>query len=395
MNSLAKTVLVGGVFLLGAGLLAAQPSAHAQSPKDKDALFRTVLRQQGDDGVHNYRIPALATTPKGTLIAVFDLRHDNAGDLPGHIDISAMRSTDNGQTWSRMQSILAFDSTEPGSQGNGVGDPAVLVDPKTGDILVAGLWSHGNRAWNGSGPGLTPDETGQLVLVRSKDDGLTWSKPINITQKIAGRDPKWRLLFQGPGRGIALTDGTLVFAAQYRDADGVAHSCFIYSSDGGWNWTVSAPAIPGRRPTSESQIVQLKDGSLLLSMRDESHSGLRAWAKYTWKKNLADGTWSAPWFEVPDPTCMASLIRHPEGLLLFSNPNSPRERKDLTIRTSADGGKTWSAGRLIDPRLCAYSCMTVLKDGRIGILYECGNQTSIDKLTFARFPLSWALNQGE
>lgn len=391
MNTFAKTALVGGLLFIGAGLLAGRLNADPAARSSKDALFQTVLRRQGEDGINTYRIPGLTTTPKGTLIAVFDLRHQNAGDLPGDIDIGAMRSTDEGRTWSRMQTVLDFDAADPGSQGNGVGDPAVLVDRKTGDILVAGLWSHGNHGWGGSGPGLTPDETGQLVLTRSKDDGLTWSKPINITQKIAGRDPKWRLFFQGPGRGITLQDGTLVFAAQFRAADGVPHSCFIYSADGGHNWAVSSPAIPAQPPTSESQIAQLKDGSLLLSMRDESHSGLRAWARYTWKGRLAHGTWSAPWSAVPDPTCMASLIRHPQGLLLFSNPNSPRERKALTIRTSADDGKTWSAGRLLDPRPCAYSCLTVLKDGRIGILYECGDHSSNETLTFAQFPLSWAL----
>ena len=358
----------------------------------KEDVFRTVIRQQGDDNVHTYRIPGLATTPKGTLIAVFDVRHKSAGDLPGDIDVGMMRSTDNGSTWSRMQTILDFDASQPDSQGNGVGDPAVLVDRKTGYILVAGLWSKGNHGWNGSGAGLAPEETGQLVLTRSTDDGRTWTKPINITQKIAGRDRKWRLCFQGPGKGIQLQDGKLVFAAQFRDPEGRAHSCFIYSSDGGDTWKISPPAIPTQPQTSEAQIVKLQDGGLLLTMRDESHSGKRAWARFDWKGDLSKGKWSEPWFTVPDPTCMASLIRHPKGLLLFSNPNSERERKALTIRTSNDGGKTWSAGRLLDLRPCAYSCMTVLRDGSIGILYECGDKSNIETLTFARFTLDWALN---
>lgn len=123
-------------------------------PEERRGL-RTVLRRQGDDKVHTYRIPGLATAPSGTLIAVFDIRHKNEGDLPGDIDIGMMRSTDNGKTWSKMQFILDFDNAEQDSRGNGVGDPAVLVDRRTGHILVAGLWSKGNRAWNGSGPGLS------------------------------------------------------------------------------------------------------------------------------------------------------------------------------------------------------------------------------------------------
>ncbi len=383
------------LLLCTGGLLGTDACIAADLPSKPEEVFRTVLRRQGDDSVHTYRIPGLATTAKGTLIAVFDVRHRSASDLPGDIDVGMMRSTDNGETWSKMRIILDFDQDEPNSRGNGVGDPAVLVDRKTGHILVVALWSHGNRAWNGSGPGIAPDETGQLVLTRSADDGLSWSQPTNLTQKITGRDPKWRLCFNGPGEGIQLRDGTLVFAAQFRDAEGTAHSCFIYSADGGDTWTISPAAIPTKPPTSESQIAELADGDLLLSMRDESRSGKRAWARFTWANDLSQGKWGAPWFAVTDPTCMASLVRHPKGPLLFSNPSSAKARVALTIRTSTDDGKTWSDGQLLDPRPCAYSCLTVLHDGSIGVLYECGDKSSIETLTFARFPWEWVQNLRE
>jgi sialidase-1 len=306
------------------------------------------------------------------LIAVFDLRNKGAGDLPSDIDVGVMRSADNGETWTPVQRILDFDSSEPGSQGNGVGDPAVLVDAKSGAIFVAALWSKGPRAWAGSGPGLTPAETGQLVLTKSTDDGVTWSKPISITPQV--KDPAWRLCFNGPGNGIQLRDGTLVFAAQFKGADDFPRSCFIASTDGGETWKISPRAIPGQPPTSEAQIAELADGSLLLSMRNEKHVGQRAWARWEWKGELFAGRWSEPWLAVTDPACMASLIRHPRGELLLSNPDSARDRIDMTIRSSSDGGMTWSYGNLLDPRPSAYSCMTVLKDGRVGILYEVGEK---------------------
>jgi sialidase-1 len=376
-------------FLICGGCAGALAQLAAADSLEQEGVFRTIVRRQGDDGVNTYRIPGLATTPQGTLIAVFDLRHKNAGDLPADIDVGAIRSTDGGKTWSKTQTILDFDNNEKDSHGNGVGDPAVLVDRRTGDVLVAALWSSGNRGWHGSGPGLTPQQTGQLVLTRSSDDGKTWSKPINITRKIAGRNPKWRLCFNGPGNGIQLRDGTLVFAAQFRDAGGTPHSCFISSSDGGKQWTISPPAIPAKPPTSEAQIAELNDGSLLLSMRDESRSGKRAWCRYAWQDDLSKGQWSEPWFTVSDPTCMASLVRYPDGPLIFSNPNSSSQRERLTIRTSTDDGRTWSDGRLLDPRPCAYSCLTVLKDGSVGVLYECGDKHYVETLTFARFPLEW------
>jgi sialidase-1 len=81
---------------------------------------------------------------------------------------------------------------------------------------------------------------------------------------------------------------------------------------------------------------------------------------------------------------MASLVRHPHGELIFSNPNSSSRRIALTLRTSTDQGRTWSAGRLLDHRDSMYSCLTILKDHRIGVLYETAGT-----LTFARFPLEW------
>jgi sialidase-1 len=88
---------------------------------------------------------------------------------------------------------------------------------------------------------------------------------------------------------------------------------------------------------------------------------------------------------------MASIIRHPSGKLLFSNPNNPSKRIGMTIRTSADDGKTWSAGKLLDPAFSMYSCLTILKDGRIGMLYESGDTAG---LVFVRFPLEWAVLPG-
>ena len=359
-------------------------AAQAEEP------FRTVLRRQGEDGVHTYRIPGLATTPRGTLIAVFDIRHKSSTDLPGDVDVGAMRSTDDGRTWSAMRRVMDFDAAEPGSRGNGVGDPAILVATNTGTVFVTALWSKGNRAWHNSGPGLTPDETGQLVIAKSTDDGVSWSKPVNITAQV--KRPEWRLCFQGPGNGIQLRDGTLVFPAQFKGSNNVPHSCFIASSDHGATWKISPPAIPGEPPTSESAIAELSDGSLLLSMRNESKSGRRAWARWQWKGNLWAGQWGKHWLALPDPTCMASLIRHPRGTLLFSNPNHARRRVGMTVRASTDDGRTWNEGMRLDARPSAYSCMTVLRDGRVGILYETGEKSGIETLAFARFPLEWVLD---
>jgi hypothetical protein len=85
---------------------------------------------------------------------------------------------------------------------------------------------------------------------------------------------------------------------------------------------------------------------------------------------------------------MASLIRHPHGELIFSNPADAQQRRKLTIRSSRDSGRTWSGGQLLDPGGAMYSCLTVLRDGRLGVLYE---SVDAEGLVFVRFPLDWVL----
>ena len=57
------------------------------------------LRRHFDDGVHTYRIPALATTTEGTLLCVYDMRRRRSKDLQEDIDIGLLRSIDGGVSW--------------------------------------------------------------------------------------------------------------------------------------------------------------------------------------------------------------------------------------------------------------------------------------------------------
>jgi sialidase-1 len=343
------------------------------------------LRKTGDDSVHTYRIPGLTTTDKGTLLAVYDIRYNNDRDLPANIDVGMSRSTDGGKTWDPMKNILDMGAPH---ENNGIGDPAILFDPVTKKIWVAALWSKGNRSIAGSEPGLSPDTTGQFVLVSSDDDGLTWSNPVSITSQV--KNQMWHLYFNGPGNGIAMQNGTLVFASQYWDESkkpGLPHSAIVYSDDHGRSWK---SGVGAKSNTTEAQVVETTPGTLMLNMRDNRGS---------FRSVATTGDMGQSWFEhvtsynaLPDPVCMASIIKAKvkvEGagkeVLFFSNVNSTTARTNMTIKASLDLGETWlSSNQLLldNRRLYGYSALTRIDDHTLGILYE-GNR----ELYFLRIPV--------
>ncbi len=276
---------------------------------------------------------------------------------------------------------------------DGIGDPAVLVDRERGTIWVAALWSHGDHAWRGPGKGLKPEESGQMILVKSEDDGKTWSEPINITSQV--KDPKWRFILQGPGKGIYLKDGTLVFPAQYRGEmgkpeKGKPYSTIVYSKDHGKTWKTGKGA---KVDTSEAQIVELADGSIMINCRDNRGGSRSVYTTSdlgeTWQEHSTNRS------ALPEPVCMASLIRVQKtkergALLFFSNPPQERGRHHMTIKVSNDEGKTWPKNwhTLVDERSTAYSCMTQVDDDHIGLLYEAPGE-----LYFVRYSIDELLGE--
>ncbi len=365
------------------------------------------LRSQGQDNCDTYRIPGLVTAGNGVLVAVYDVRYNNSKDLQENIDVGMSRSTNGGQSWEPMKIIM--DMGEWGGRHeklNGIGDPCILYDPTTNIIWVAALWMSGgsekDALWWTSKPGMKPEETGQFMLVKSTDNGLTWTEPINITSQI--KNPGWQLLLQGPGRGITMSDGTLVFPAQFKadvgskSLDGgqfTCHSTIVYSKDHGETWQIGTGAKPN---TTEAQVVELADGSLMLNMRDDlnrtdkSEKNGRAVAVTvdlgkTWINHKSSNS------ALQEPNCMASLISanmeingHLQQVLFFSNPNNNNERSNMTIKASLDGGLTWPnkyQTEIYSESGYGYSCMTMIDSKTIGIVYEGEKELYFQKIPVA------------
>ena len=379
-----------------ATVTAIETTAGRIVPRDETPQLRKrigiALRRHWDDGVHTYRIAALATTSKNTLLCVYDMRRRMGRDLQEDIDIGLLRSTDGGRNWGVQQVIMDMGTYGGLSQElNGCSDPGIIVDPETGEIFCFAVWTNGmagTHQWNkgGSAPGFEIGKSAQFMMVRSKDDGRTWTKPENMTR--VWKDPKWILYAPSPQQGIALTDGTLVVPTQGRDAIDRHFSNLLISRDHGKTWTVSPAAS---YDNTECQAVQLSDGSIMLNCRTESPTKFRTVAitrdlGQTWKPHSTNRK------GLIEPNCNGSTYRFdyredgkPKSVLLFANPYSQKGRTHHSIQVSFDEGNTWPQKyRLLldEGRGAGYPSLSRVDDKHIGIVYEgSGSHLVFEKIS--------------
>lgn len=341
-------------------------------------LHKDTILIFGLDKISAFRIPSLGITNKGTVLAVADGRVPNSNDLPNEIHCVMRRSTNNGKSWSKLTTLLAYPD------GEGTGDPSLLIDRETGKIWVFVNFAGAKVGQANSQPGYG-DNTIHTLAITSDDDGLTWSAPVDITQSV--KDPAWAVVISSPGHGIQLRDGTLVQTAYMRKAKStVFYSFFFYSKDHGRTWERSSPVGAN---TGENMLVELEDGSLMANMRSYRGRGCRA------ESVTADlgKTWSPvkDCGDLPDPVCEGTTLRLKNASLgndtypiLFSNCADSRNRVKLTLRLSGDDCKTWTYSRVLCEGNAGYSDAVLLADGTIGVFYEQGNL-----MVFAKVNTNW------
>ena len=339
------------------------------SPAAGAEPFETDLFIAGEDNIAHYRIPALTVTKSGALIAVCDGRVTRLDDAPNNIDMVMKRSTDGGRTWSSLKTIIDY----PGEEA--AGDPCIFTDRMTGAIWVFYDYAVPKE-------GLLRNRDLWLHAVRSDDEGETWSAPVNLSASLA--DPGWLYLAAAPGTAIQSRSGRLVvpvYSVRSKGDEYASHTA--YSDDHGKTWKLGGET---GKSQCEPQVAELADGTLIMNMRQTAGNKCRGVAK------SSDGgeTWTAVADDrtLIESECQASFIAH-KNMLLFSNPAHDSKRVDMTIRLSSDGGKTWPVSKLIHRGPTAYSCMAVLPDGSVGILYERGDRSPYEKITFARFDIDW------
>jgi len=335
-----------------------------------DLKFYEVFSKSQNSKVSCYRIPSIITTDKGTIIAAADERVSSCNDLKSNRDINIVirTSNDEGKSWSSINRLVDYPFGESAS------DPSMIFDKKTKQIYL--FYNYMN---------LEKDkDVYYLKYVTSLDNGITWSQPIDITDQIS--KPEWKndFKFITSGRGFQTKDGALLHCLV-----NLQNGTHVFgSNDHGKTWYIAeAPISLG----DESKIVELNDGSWLVNSR-VNNKGIR----YSHiSKNQGKSWTTRPEINLIDPGCNASLVKYDYGnyinsdLLLLSNINNQSTREEIVIRHSLNGGETWSEPRIIYAGSAAYSSMTVLNNGEIGLLFERDNYS---KNVFTKFSLHWLMN---
>jgi sialidase-1 len=369
----------------------------AALPAAEPLFEQTDVFPAGLNGVTLYRIPGIVVTPKGTALAYCEARKDSKADW-GEIEIHLRRSTDGGKTWEPAKQIAHHGDRiegnprkkkDGGEREQTVNNPVAIVDRDTGAIEFLYCVNYA-----------------RCFSMRSTDDGVSWSPPVEITAAFEPfrRHYDWKVIATGPGHGIQLKSGRLVVPIWLAYGKIGDHSpsaaATIYSDDHGKTWRAGDLAVPnadGFDNPNETMLAELSDGRVMLVTRSVSKASRKILV------TSPDGAtgWSRPAFhdQLWEPICMASIVAHPSrpGTLLFSNPHSLAldadgkeipggrgKRQNLSIKLSRDDGKTWPVNKTLNAGLSAYSDLAVLPDGTVLCLYE-----GDDRMIAARFNLDW------
>lgn len=319
-------------------------------------------------GVSCYRIPAIVTATNGDLVVAIDERVPSCQDLRGSRDINIVirRSTDRGENWSEIERIVDFPA------GLSASDPSMIVDQVTGEIFLFYNFMDLDKE----------KDVYYLHVVKSTDHGKSWTKPEDITSQIA--KPEWHKDFKfiTSGRGIQTSTGKLLHCMVNLD-----HGLHLFGSDDhGKSWhLIDTPIKPG----NESKVVELANGSWMINSRANGKK-----KRFVHVSSDRGKSWETrPEPELIDPGCNGSIIRYTsikdgyrKNRLLFSNAKMKKGRQNMTVRISYDEGETWTEGKTIYPGSAAYSSMTVLDNGHIGLFFEKDYYT---ENLFVSFSLEW------
>lgn len=354
---------------------------------------QTLLFHTGDSTGSPYRIPAIAATTDGELVALSDWRPCRADIGAGRVDIVGRTSRDNGRTWSKAFKVL--EGTGKGREA-GYGDACLVADRKRKELLLVCV--SGDVLYRNS----RVEHSQRFVYTHGRWDkerkAWTWDAPTDLTKQIYGDlfGGNVNGLFMGSGR---ICQSRMVKTGRYYRLYGAlcTHkgNFVLYSDDFGRSWAVLGsnvrPCVPqGDEPKCE----ELPDGSVVISSRK---SGGRYFNIFRFRNpKTAEGEWGEAIDSREAPggirneggPCNGEILivpaRRADGkrtrLVLQSVPAGPG-RSNVTVYwkelaspadydTPLHFASNWEGSFKVTDKGSAYSTMTVQKDGRIGFFYE-------------------------
>jgi sialidase-1 len=321
----------------------------------------TVVFRKGESGYFCFRIPAILTTAKGTLIAFAEARMVNCDDHT-QIDIAYKRSLDNGKTWSDLKVACRGNGTNGGYTA---GNPAPVQLKYNQRILLPFCKNNA-----------VPMQT------YSDDDGLTFSPP-EVIHNIAKPDWKWIAL--GPPGGLLLQSNRIIIPGDFRGGDGRSVSFVMYNDFNGQidKWILGGNISLENYHPNECQAVELLPdaNSIFVNSRTDgtvrvgaySNDGGLTFNKVTVLKTLIQ----------PLGGCEGSTLYHQNTRQIFySGIDDTSVRHNLSLHISNDNGENWRFVKTIWAGPSAYSSLTTLSDQSVGVLYEGGIGDTYATLTF-------------
>ena len=316
------------------------------------------------EGYAFFRIPVLAVSAAGRLLAFCEGRKYSRSDS-GSIDIVLRSSGDGGLSWSAL-SVAA----EGG--GNTCGNPCPIVDAITGRICLVFTANLGSDRETEIMAGKAPPR--KVYRSFSADEGASWTEPEDISA--SARRANWTWYATGPCHGLRLSNGGYIIPCNHGVlGEEKTRSHIIYSDDEGINWQIGAECVPG---TNEATAAET-DRGLYLNMRNTFRQHKRVAAFSANAGETLEECFLAS--ELPDPYCQGSVLSAGEHLF-FTNAASKACRKNLTLRSSGDGGLTWNRGLKICGKMSAYSDLA-FNGGKIYVLYEGKTTEKYDTIFLA------------
>lgn len=339
----------------------------------------TAVFSAGENGVDTYRIPAIIQAKDGSLLAFAEARWESRSDN-GNIDLVMKRSTDGGRSWSKA--VTVWDDAD-----NVCGNPSPVVDRKSGRIILLACWNSHDGEYM-----VTHDtyEGRKVFVIFSDDNGLTWSKPREITDDVKMKHWKWYAT--GPCHAIQLRSGRIVVPCNHgvypsHDEMGT-RSHVIYSDDCGETWHIGGDAHTG----NESTVTELSNGDIMLNMRLGRPADRAALGNCRVAAISRDGglTFGPYYYDkaLTEPVCNGAICNgarkpgRPGSKLFFTNPSDTKKRRNMTLKMSLDDGSTWKTVLTVHEGPAAYSDVLTMRDGTVGVLFENGESLAYERISF-------------